>query len=111
VLRNNSQPQFTEPQRKDDLPRQEDVAVCPSCGQKWLEQVIVQQFDKIVPVVPGQGVPTVHGQRFIILRCIQCGELLEPNVMLTSFDTTRKAYDAFLDALEGKPSGTKPLAR
>jgi len=81
-----------------------NIARCPKCQMSWLEEIEVKQYDKDAQVILGQRPATVTTVRFWILRCIKCGELVEPNVMLAANDQTRKAYDAFLDEFETKQS-------
>ena len=79
-----------------------NVAKCPKCGMSWLEEIEVKQYDKDTQVILGQRPAVASHIRFWVLRCIKCGELIEPNVMLAAQDLTRKAYDAFLDEIEAR---------
>jgi DNA-directed RNA polymerase subunit RPC12/RpoP len=79
-----------------------NVAKCPHCGMSWLELVKMRQFNRDFQVILGQEPAQAGPDVFYILRCVKCGELIEPNVMLSSQDLRRKAYDRFLDEVEAK---------
>jgi len=101
MFRGSSPNQGPEPVLPSDgLPNQEKAIVCPGCGLTWFEQVEIQQFDQFNSVVLGQKTAPINPVKFIILRCIKCGELLEPNILYNTMDNIRKAYDKLLTALE-----------
>lgn len=79
-----------------------NVAKCPRCGMSWLELVKMRQFNKDFQVILGQEPAQASPDIFFILRCVKCKELIEPNVMLSSQDLRRKAYDKFLDEVEAQ---------
>lgn len=83
-------------------PDTSNIAKCPKCGLSWLEEVTVKQFDKDKSVILGQKIPVGSANSFIVLRCIKCGEILEPNILHPSRDAVRTAYDRFLDEVEAK---------
>lgn len=96
---NTPNPVITQPVRAEGLPNQEKAIICSACNNTWFEEVEIKQFDNMAPVTIGQKIPTVHFTKFYVLRCIKCGELLEPNIMYTSMDSVRKAYDKLVTEL------------
>jgi hypothetical protein len=82
------------------IPKGKEAAICPNCNCTWFEHVTVQQYDKLHAVILGQTVPPVSPVSFFILRCIKCNEILEPNILAGTRDSTARAYDSFLDQLE-----------
>jgi len=66
----------------------------------------VSRYDKDHYLIPGQSVPSLTGTGFVVLRCIRCTEVYEPNVQSTSRDALRKTYDEFLDEMEAEISKT-----
>lgn len=70
---------------------------CPKCQSEWLEEVPVFRFKQVHSVVIGQNVPKVSDVGFYILRCVKCGETIEPNVLYGGTDALRREYETFLD--------------
>jgi predicted nucleic-acid-binding Zn-ribbon protein len=79
-----------------------NIAKCPKCGMSWLEEIEIKQYDKDAQVILGQRPAVANAVRFWVLRCVKCGELIEPNVLLTGQDYVGRAYDTFLDEIEAK---------
>ena len=104
----NSLPSFTGFIDPNLFPKQheeeKDIAPCNKCGCEWFEQVSVNRYQKYHSVVLGQGVPVAGPQMFILLRCVRCAELHEPNVQLNTYDTARKLYEKFTKAMESPPN-------
>ena len=87
----------------------DDTMSCKKCGLSWFELVEVHQYSQYHNVVLGQRPPTkLDNGGFYVLRCPKCQELYEPNVHSTLHEPSRKAYEAFLDALEAPIPGTEP---
>lgn len=73
---------------------------CPVCSCSFFEQIKIAQFDKNHNLILGQMVPAT-GPSFILLRCVKCKELVEPN-LIQGQDWMWKIYSTFLDEIEGK---------
>lgn len=82
--------------------RPEEMAACTNCKCTWFEQFHVQQYKANHSSVLGQTVPEASPQRIVVLRCIKCKELHQPNVLITTQDRETKGYYDFLDQLEAK---------
>ena len=78
----------------------ENAVHCVKCGCTWLEQVLIRQYDKDHLVILGQQVQPATEVGFWILKCIKCGDLMEPNVQSGPQDMYRKGYDKFLNIME-----------
>ncbi len=77
-----------------------NVAQCPKCGMSWLELIKLRQFNKDFQVILGQEPASATQDVFFVLRCVKCGELIEPNVN----DLANKKYGRFLDEIEAVTS-------
>lgn len=80
-----------------------DLIRCPTCDSTFFEQVEVSRYQVNHNIIIGQDVPKdPKSMPYKILRCIRCGDLLEPRVLHNTRDVGRDAYDDLLDTLEGK---------
>jgi len=92
----------------DKLKNEEDLVSCTTCGCKWLEVVVVQQFSKLHFLQLGQKPATVGEIGFYLFRCPKCNNVMEPHVQVGATDVARKAYDKFYDhMLEPIPTEKK----
>lgn len=80
-----------------------EITHCPNCNCNWFEQVTVNQYAKYHGVILGQTIPSITDLSFIVLRCIKCSSLVEPDlIQLGMADQATRKYHEFLDDLEGK---------
>ena len=76
---------------------------CPTCSSQWFEEVNVSRYKADHNLVLGQHVPTKPSTiPYILLRCLNCKDCLEPRVMHNTRDVVGGDYNNFLDTLEGK---------
>jgi hypothetical protein len=84
----------------------EDHTVCP-CGNSWFEEFKVSRVSKLHMVIPGQEVPKVGSGPFVLLRCVKCNEIFEPN--LTAASTAHiKVYNELMSELRDPKEADKP---
>lgn len=86
----------------------EDLVQCVKCKCSWFEQFSVRQYPALHNTVLGQFVPQAKDFTFVLLRCIRCQELHQPNVITSYADTQQKAYNDFLDMMESKDWQKEP---
>lgn len=95
---------FVKQMKKHDL----ECISCPSCGSQFFEELEVAKFKASHNVILGQPVPIKPGsQPYILLKCIYCGDLLEPRVDNNTRDVLHGDYDQLLDTIEGKLDNRK----
>ena len=76
---------------------------CPQCDSQWFENVSAQRYQLNHNIIVGQDVPPKQGGvPYKLLRCVRCGNLIEPRVMHNTRDLAASDYDMFLDTMEGK---------
>lgn len=75
-------------------------AVCPKCGCHWFKQIEAQQIDKEHYISVGQKINPIDNIRFVLLQCVKCSELLEPNFTYVSTDKIGEAYNNLLNEVE-----------
>ncbi len=86
-------------QRKPKDPA-EDYTLC-ACGNSWFEEFRVSRVSKLHVVIPGQEVPKVGSGPFVLLRCVKCNEIYEPN--LTAATTAHiRIYNELMNELRDK---------
>jgi hypothetical protein len=73
----------------------EEAVKCTKCKCQWFEQVTISRFSPDHYVLPGQLLPQLPQSAFVVLRCIKCSEIHEPNIQLSQQDNQRKLYDNF----------------
>lgn len=96
---------YLEKSRKSDLA----TLQCPECSSRFFEQITVAKYQSDHVVVLGQEVPIKKGgQRYKMLRCVHCQEMIEPRVLSTPRDMMDGDYGELLDTLEGKVDSRKP---
>ena len=77
--------------------KQIDYTVC-ECGNSWFEEFRVSRVSKLHMVIPGQEVPKVGSGPFVLLRCVKCNEIYEPN--LTAATTAHiRVYNELMEEL------------
>ena len=92
---------FTDqPTSNEKKTAQSDCVKCPKCTATWFEEIWVAQYVDEHTVILGQGVPSKNGVKFSILRCIKCGDLIEPRMLRNNRDTANQLYDHFLDSMK-----------
>lgn len=80
-----------------------DCIFCPKCRSRWFEEVELYQFRANHNVILGQQVPVKPGSiPYYVLKCVRCGDLLEPRIIHNTRDIGGNDYDSLLDTLEGK---------
>lgn len=91
-----------EPMINPGRPHQEktDLVTCTKCKSDWFEQVKINQYRADHIVIPGQTVPIGGPQEFVMLRCIKCGDVYQPRVIITAQDLSTKLYNQMLDIME-----------
>jgi len=102
-----SKSRWYDPADIADRLKNPEVMEC-SCGCTHFQQVEVHQYPKMHQVVLGQPVQPHGLLGFYILKCLKCGEVYEPSVHLGARDQARRAYDLFLDEMEGIPAPKLP---
>ena len=75
------------------------------CGCTWFEQIRTNQFVSEQHIIPGQNVPPLNGEDIFLLRCVRCGSMTEPKVMLNN--PTSGAEKKYLEAIADI---TEPMA-
>jgi transcription elongation factor Elf1 len=80
--------------------KQDDPAVCTACKCTWFEQIEVRQLKSNHSSVLGQNVPPANDYKFIIMRCIKCGQKHQPNILAGRQDQEVKHYNDLLDFLD-----------
>jgi hypothetical protein len=76
---------------------------CPSCCCQFFEEKRIRRFKKFHTVVHGQNVPPADpGVEFVLLKCIRCGQMVEPELLSGRMDTPAKLYDILLKEIEGR---------
>lgn len=76
---------------------------CKKCNSQWFEQVTLSRFSLNHNLVLGQEVPTKPGSvGYKFLRCIVCGNIIEPVVQHYARDLASNDYDFLLDTIENK---------
>ena len=80
--------------------KEPEVCECPTCGCKFFEQIEVHQFPKNHNVILGQKVAPLADIGFIVLRCLRCEDVMEPQVQTGARDLARKMYNEFLDTMQ-----------
>lgn len=97
------------PPRPRMAEREEDKYARCSCGNSFMEEVRVSRYVKHHTVQLGQPIPQVEPVTFILLRCVKCAELYEPNLQLATYDVYRKPYEVFRKEFdEAVPQNTSP---
>jgi hypothetical protein len=88
-----------EQQRGKDL----ECCSCPTCDSQWFEEVTISRYKLDHYVTLGQKVPQRPNQQaFVMLKCVRCGDFLEPRVSIDLRDFAHDGYDFLKDTLEGK---------
>lgn len=93
--------------------KDDDVVICGKCGCKWMELILVQQYNKHFHVVLGQKPMPKTDLAFWLFRCPKCNEVWEPPVQVGAYDSARKGYDQFVNHMlqpvddPNKPQGEK----
>ena len=81
---------------------------CPTCNSQWFEEVEVSRYKLDHFVALGQKLPQRPGQQvFILLKCIHCGDHLEPKVSIDLRDRASESYNFLIETLEGKEDTRK----
>ena len=95
---------FIDPNRLTKTKRDQEIPAlrCPKCSKEWFEEVRVNKYQRDHYVLAGQEVPKVATFNFILLRCINCGNISEPNVQLTIYDSARQDYNNFQKSMDWK---------
>src|SRR3972149_3278605 len=79
-----------------------DVLACPTCQGTYFEEVEFKQFRQNHMIIPGQHVPSI-GQEYWILRCAACSAYLEPTTSFGIADQkARASYAKLVEALQSK---------
>ncbi len=86
-----------------------DTAECTKCGCSWFEQFWVNQYSTNHTTALGQKVAPHGDHEFVVLRCVKCNELFQPNVMVAAMGQVSQVYSAFKDELD-TPANKKPEA-
>jgi hypothetical protein len=81
------------------LVEEPDHLACPECTATYFETVTANRYKKAHTVVIGQDVPTTGLPPFRFLRCLNCGQLIEPDYIFTA-DPLNKRYQGLLKELE-----------
>lgn len=97
-----------------DLERQEQARIkakekhdnecisCPRCNSQWFEAVNAQRFQLNHNIIVGQDVPPQPSTiPYKLLRCVLCGNLVEPRILHNTRDLAAGDYEVFLDTMEG----------
>ena len=83
--------------RKIDPPRllrdDENFGICTKCESTWFSEVKVARYNREKMIVVGMAPPRVTDQ-FIVLQCLKCGEIHEPNNMVSTTHIA-KIYNEF----------------
>lgn len=85
--------------------RQKDLesVSCPTCDSQWFEEVTVCRFKLDHFVALGQKIPRrPNQQEYVMLKCVRCGDYLEPRVSVDMRDMAHEGYEFLLETLEGK---------
>jgi hypothetical protein len=85
----------------DTLEKPKEELECLGCGCEWLETVRVAKYKAFTQVVPGQE-PVKIRDGFYFFRCIKCGLLQEPEIIVTHSDSKRSGYGDLLEILDVK---------
>ncbi len=75
-----------------------DAIQC-TCGCEYFEQIQVSKFPKMHSVIVGQQLQPLTVVPIIVLKCIKCNEVYEPNVLYGPRDIAYKEYENFLDQM------------
>lgn len=85
-----------------------DVVRCPECECSWFEQIQICQFPKLHTVILGQRVQAANQMEgFFGLRCVKCGEIIEPNIQFGIHNAASKKYNEFWKEMENPGKGEK----
>lgn len=84
---------------EENVPKPIPVVGCAKCKCTWFEQIKVNQFKADHSLILGQAIPVVGVQEFALLKCVKCGELHAPNVIIQAQDATTKHWNQMLDEL------------
>lgn len=85
---------------------------CPTCKSSFFEQVEVAKYSKYHQTGIGQRVVEGgSGQKFHVLRCISCQELLELNVNKAPGTPSTKEYAQLIDTLNGPKPESEPKTK
>lgn len=88
---------------KKETERDLECITCKSCGSQWFEEVRASKYLLEHHLIVGQSVPTKHNMTpYVLLRCMRCGELIEPRIISNMRDVGAKDYDKFIDTMKGK---------
>lgn len=83
------------PPRPRMVEKEEDKFARCKCNNSFFEEVRVSRYVRHHTVQLGQQVPQAEPVTFILLRCVKCAELYEPNLQLATYDVYRKPYEVF----------------
>ncbi len=75
-------------------------AFCTKCKCEWFEQLSVNRYLSNHSSILGQTIPPAESQNFVMLRCIKCAEIYQPNIIITAQDRATKLHNVLLDQLE-----------
>jgi len=94
--KNSQQSNLGLPQVKRD---EEDFLICPECECSFFEQVAVNRYQRVHSVILGQRVPSTNRNPFYLLKCISCGQLVEPDYQMSA-DPLQSRYGQLLKEYE-----------
>lgn len=82
---------------------------CANCGFTYFECIKAQKYPLEQSSILGQApAPEYGGAPFYILRCVKCGNIVEPNVIKGVRDPLNDPYDNFISELEQTKEAPKP---
>jgi len=93
----------TVEKQREKMKEEANTVHCPKCDSQFFEEISVTRYDANHNIILGMGVPVKStAMPYKFLKCIRCGDLLEPRIVHNSRDFTSGEYDLCLDTMEGK---------
>lgn len=86
---------------RPNIETKEPPLECPECHCQFFTEMRVKRYKQFHTVVHGQAVPPADpGVEFVLLQCVKCQQIVEPEILSGRSDTPSKIYDLLLSELE-----------